>query len=112
MEKSRASPQSFAVHMDNYKALKDLELIVEMEMRRSFILELMVPLMASEAEMFRNEGILLRGLLMFGALQSDRRASSDHLKGLTVRDLYCLAAKFKSEAFSGLLEELVQKKSS
>ena len=111
IEKSKAPQQSFAVHMDNYKSLKDQELMVEMEMRRAFILELMVPLMASEAEMFRNEASLVRGLLMFGVLQHDRRASAENLKGLTLRDLASQAAKFKSEVFSGLLEELVQKKS-
>jgi len=103
--------QSFAVHMDNYKFLKDLELIVEMEMRRAFILQLMVPLMASEAEMFRNENSLVRGLLMFGVLQHDKRTTAEHIKSLTLRDLHSLAAKFKNEAYSGLLEELVKKKS-
>jgi hypothetical protein len=111
MEKSKAPQLSFAVHMDNYKCLKDQELMIEMEMRRAFILELMVPLMASEAEMFKTEGNLIRGLLMFGALQHDKRASAEYLKGLTLRDLASQAAKFKCEAYSGLLEELIQKKS-
>lgn len=99
------------VHPDNYKMLKDLELVAEVDMRKQFILEQVIPLIQTDVENFREEHSLVKGILMFGALQVERKASTEYLKSLKIKELEKIAGKYQNERFATLIMGLLEKSS-